>query len=211
MNEVEFDISAPSQLLPFLFSLRKGHVFSLFDEGEVGGQESGQAIFDEGEELFLLFFFFVQIVKEDSSDAAGLASVGDMKVFIAPLLEARIVASVVLVACFFDCAVEVYCIFIEKIGRCKVRATAKPPSVAVAFSVHRFKVAIVEVHGRCVGVLRVQDTTETCCKELEIFNVGVQGFVVHAHFLDRGTGQSAIDGADIDPRFLKDGTILKHA
>ena len=134
-----------------------------------------------------------------------------MEVFITPLLEARIVASIVLVACFFDCAMEVYRIFIKEIGGCKVRATAEPPSVAVAFSVHCFKVAIIEVHGRCVGILRVQDTTETCRKELETFDVGVQGLVIHAHFLDGGTREGAIDGAYIDPCFLKDGAILKHA
>lgn len=211
VDEVELDISAPSQLLPFLFAFRKRHVLSFCDEGEVGGQERRQAVFYEGEELFLFFFFFVEVVEEDASDAAGFASVGDVEVLVAPLLEARVVASVVLVACLFDCAVEVYSIFVEQIGWCKVRAAAKPPGVAIALCVHGFEVAVVEVHSWCVGVLRVQDATETCGEKFETFDVWIQGFVIHAHLLDGWPREGAVDGAYIDACFLKDGAILEDA
>ena len=173
MNEIELDISAPSQLLPFLFSFRKRHVLSLCDEGKVGGQESGQAVFYEGEELFLFPFFLVEVVEEDATDTAGLAAVGDVEVLVAPLLEAWVVGSIVLIACLFDCTMEVYSILVEQIGGRKVRATAKPPGVAIALCVHGFEVAVVEVHGWCVRVLRVQDTTETCGEKFETFDIWI--------------------------------------
>ncbi len=173
VDQVEFHISAPSQLLPFLFRFRERHVFSPFNEGEVGGKESYQAIFDEGEELFLLLFSFVQVVEEYASDTAGLASVGNVEVFIAPLFEAGVVASIVLIACLFDRAVEVDGILVKQIRRGKICAPAKPPGVAIAFCVHRFKIAVVEVHGWCIGVLGVQDTTEACCEEFETLDIWV--------------------------------------
>ena len=80
---------------------------------------------------------------------------GNMEVFIAPFLEAGIVFPVVLVACFFDCAVEMNCVFVEKVGGSQIRAAAEPPCVAVALGIHGLEVAVVEVYGWCIGVGRM--------------------------------------------------------
>ena len=77
---------------------------------------------------------------------------GDIEVFIAPFLEARVVSPIVLVACFSDCAVEMDCVFVEEVGRSQIRAAAEPPCVTVALGIHGFEVTIVEVYGWCIWV-----------------------------------------------------------
>ena len=77
---------------------------------------------------------------------------GDMEVFIAPFLEARVVFPVVLVARFFHRAVEMNCVFVVKVGGSQIRAAAKPPCVAVTLGIHGFEVAVVEVYGWCIWV-----------------------------------------------------------
>ena len=108
--------------------------------------------------MLLVLLFFVQVVEEDAAHATGLAPVRDVEVSITPCFEARVIRSVVLVAGVFDGAVEVDGVFVEEVARRQVRAAAEPPGFFLTVLVHCLEVAVVEMHGRGIGVVRMEHT-----------------------------------------------------
>ena len=80
----------------------------------------------------------------------------DVEVFITPCFEARVIFPIVLVAGVFNGAVEVDGVFVEEVAWREVRASAEPPRFSLAFFVHRFEVAVVEMYCGGVGVVRVE-------------------------------------------------------
>ncbi len=211
MHEVELDIPPPPQLLPLLLLLREGHILPALDERHIRRQKRQQTVLDEGEEVLAVLFRLVEVVEEDPPDAARLAAVLDAEILIAPFLEARVVGAVVLVAGGLDGAVEVDGVLVEEVGRGEVGAAAEPPGVGGAVGVGGFEVAVVEVHGRGHGVVRVQDHAEAGGEELEALDVRVQRLVVDAHLLDRGAGQAAVHDGGVDAGFFEDVAVLEHA
>ena len=116
VHEIELDVATAAELLPLLLALGEGHEHALAHDGQIGGQEGRQAVLHEGEELFLVFFGFVEVVEEDAADAAGFVAVLDVEIVVAPLFEARVVGAVVFVAGVFDGAVEVDGVFVEEVA-----------------------------------------------------------------------------------------------
>lgn len=211
MDEVELDVSASPELLPLLLCVGEGHVFPAVDDGNVGGQESGEAVLDKGEELLLVLLRLVEVVEEDTTDAACFAAVLVAEVLVAPLFEPRVVALVVLVAGLLDCLMEVDRILVVHVRGCEVTAAAVPPCVCIAKFVGRLEVAVVEVNGWGVGVVRVQDHGQASGKKLDRIYAWIQGFVIYAHFLYCGAREAAIDDRGVDACLLKDLAILQHA
>lgn len=211
VDEIKLYISSAANLLPLLHFGGEGHVLSAIDNGDVGGQEGSEAILDEGEELLLVFLCFVEVVEEDAADAAGFAAVLVVEVFVTPFFEARVVGFVVLVAGVFDGVVEENGVFIVEVRGCEVAAAAVPPCGCVAVVVGGFEVAVVEVHGGRVGVVRVQHHGETGGKEGERVDVWVECFVVYAHLLNGSAGEAAIDDRGVHAAFFKDVAVLQDA
>ena len=58
------------------------------------------------------------------------------------------------------------------------------------------------------GVVWVEDHAQACGEEFEGFNVGVEGFVVDAHFLDGGAWEGAVDDGGVDAGFFEDVPVL---
>lgn len=210
MYEIKLDIAPAPHLLPLLLLLSERHIHALPHERQIGGQESGEAVLDEGEELLLVFFVFVEVVEEDAAHAAGLVAVLDVEVVVAPFFEARVVGAVVLVAGVFDGAVEVDGVFVEEVAGRQVGAAAEPPRIALVIvsRIDGFEVAVVKVDGGCHGVVRVEDHAQAGGEEFEELHVGVEGFVVDAHFLDGRAGEGAVDDGGVDTGFFEDVPVL---
>lgn len=183
MHKVELYISSSADLLPLLHLICVWHVLPSVDDGQVGRQEGRQTILNEGEELFLVLLRLIQVVEEDATYTSCLTSVLVAEVLIAPLFESWVVCLIVLIASLFDSAVEVYSVFVVEVGGCEVAATAVPPCICVSGLVGSLEVSVVEVYGRCVGVVRVKDHGQASGEELERIDIGVKGFVVDAHLL----------------------------
>ena len=167
MHEIELNIAPAPDLLPLLLLLGEGEVLAALDDGDVGRQERGEAVLHEGEQLLLVLLGLVQVIEEDAADAARLASVLVVEVFVTPFLEARVVQLVVLVAGRFDGVVKMDCVFVEEVARREVGSAAVPPCVCVACLVGCLEVAVVEMHGRCHGVGGVEDQAQACGEERE--------------------------------------------
>jgi hypothetical protein len=212
VHEVEFHVASAAQLLPCLFVLRVGHVFALLNEGQVAGQEGVEAVLHEAEEGFLVVFLGVEVVEEDSADAARFLPVGNVKVFVAPFFEAWVVVFVVLVAGLFDALVEVYRVFVKEVRGRQVSTAAEPPCFALAGGVHGFEIPVVEMHSGGHGVHRVQHETEACGEEFQRIDAWViEGFVVYTHLLYGSTGEGAVDDACVDAGFFEYLAVLEHA
>src|SRR5882757_7064237 len=88
MDQVEFHIAPPPDLLPFFFPFAIRHILSFQDDGGVSGQKCIPAGFLESQQLIsLLFIRRPQMIIEDAANASHfVVTVFVDKIFIAPLL-----------------------------------------------------------------------------------------------------------------------------
>src|SRR5690242_10672503 len=157
VHQVKLNVPPSPNLLPMLLRCCEWHVLPLVDNGQVRWQESRQAVLNEAEQLLLVLLCLVKVVKEDAAYTTCLAAVLVIKVLITPLLEAWVVCLVVLVARLLDLTVEVYRILIIEVRGREVAASTVPPGIGVAELVGGLEVAVIQVDGWRVGVVRVQD------------------------------------------------------
>src|SRR3954465_9752594 len=94
---------------------------SLFDDRRIGGQEMVADRLHQIERAIL-----GEIVEEDAADAARLVAVLEVKILVAPLLEARIVAA----DGFPARRVEMAGVILEAVVGREVHAAAEPPGIA---------------------------------------------------------------------------------
>ena len=100
----------------------------------------------------------IEIVEENASDPSRLLPMGDVEVFVAPLLEGAIdLARSVCVAGVFKSPMEVYRVFLVYITRAQVAPSSEPPGddFGGVVGIGDLEVAVVRVDGRCVGVAGV--------------------------------------------------------
>jgi len=174
-----------------------------------GGRPTGWS--GQGEERLGVLFGLIEVVEEHAADAAAFASVRDVEVLVTPFLESGVVGTIVSIASVFDRLVEVNGVFIEEVRGCEIGSASEPPCICRAIGVGGFKVAVVEVNGRCHGVMRVQDERQTSSEEFQAVHIRVERFVVDAHLCNGGARKSTIHHGDVDASFLKDIAILQHA
>mmetsp|Transcript_6060 Transcript_6060/g.15072 ORF Transcript_6060/g.15072 Transcript_6060/m.15072 type:complete len:221 (+) Transcript_6060:237-899(+) len=163
--EIEFCIPATTDLLPFLLFFCKWVVFMFFDDRTVCCDDVVGSILTEFEDL--LRVTVVQIIKEDSAQPTTLTTMFDQEIIIGPFLELIVVCWIVTVADIFVSSMKVSHIVLIDIDRCDISSTTEPPM----FTVIRFEVSVVEMHGRAVGVTRVHDTTQAAGKERDLLTV----------------------------------------
>src|SRR5438874_1000764 len=97
----------------------------LFHDWNVGREEGMANIQHERKDIFpLLCGRARKRVEKNATNATRFAPVFDKEIFVTPLLEARVVRTIVLVANSFYSMMEVNSVFLVKIVRSKVHPTA---------------------------------------------------------------------------------------
>jgi hypothetical protein len=97
---------------------------------------------------------FVQVVEEQSADAAGFVAVLEVKVFVAPLLVTWVHVVAERLAQIAGNGVPLPAVFIEGIERRQVETASEPPHRIRAL-LAGFEITHVRVCGRYVRVLRM--------------------------------------------------------
>lgn len=178
IDKVELHIAAPTKLLPLLLFWGVQHVLASLNDGHIGRKERCQTVRNEGEQRLLrvgggaggsLKEVGVEVIEEDTSNAAAFATVGDVEVLVTPGLEFGVVCSIVAIARILNGLVEVLSILREEVGRGQIRATSEPPVLVPidrVFGVRCFEVAVIEMHCRSHGIVWVQDQRETGGEEI---------------------------------------------
>lgn len=128
IHQVELDIPPSPQGLPPLVMLRKRHADPPTYNGLVRLRKRFSAVPHKVEQLVLRDRCArSEVIEEDAANAAGLLSVGDVEVFVAPGFEARVVRPVVCVTGALDGLVEVLAVAWVQVGWGQVCAAAEPP------------------------------------------------------------------------------------
>ena len=73
------------------------------------------AVTDESKEIGRIAV--VQVIKENTADAAPLTAVGDEKIIVTPGLKARVERRIMTRASSFEDAVEMHRILVKQVGR----------------------------------------------------------------------------------------------
>jgi len=159
MDEIELDISAATELLPALLLRGERHVFSLLDDGQVCRNERAETVGNERQQL--LGILLVEVVEKYPTNTASLVTMGVEKILIAPFFKPFVVRWVMPVAGPLESFMEMDRVFVEEVGRGQVSAAAEPPSIRGAILVDNFEVTIIKMHSRSIGVVRMQDHTQS--------------------------------------------------
>lgn len=208
MNQVELDVSAPTNLLPLLLLRRKRHILPLINNGQIRRQERLQARLNKRKAILLIILSVVQVIEEDAADATRLVTVLVGEVFVAPVLETWVVGLVMLVASILDSLVEVDGVLVEEVGGREIGAAAEPPCAYAAVWVLGLEVAVIEVDGWCHGVDWVKNHAQASGEEWERVDGGIDLLVVCAHLEDGLLWEAAVDNGDVHTGFLEDVAIL---
>src|SRR5262245_29100258 len=98
-----------------------------FDNRHISLQERGAHILNESKKFLHIS---LQIIEEDSSHTARLAAMFNEEVFVAPLLESRVVIRIVFVAGFLERKVKMARVFAKWVVWGQVGTAAEPARVA---------------------------------------------------------------------------------
>ena len=90
-------------------------------------------------------------------------------------------------------------VFLKEVGGSQICPATEPPT-SLNRALTSLKVAVVGVDRWRHGVVRVEDQTQSCGKELQIVTLEV---VTAAHFSSGFRTQRALDDAHVDACFLK--------
>src|SRR5262245_18471266 len=196
VDQVELDIAPAAVELEASLPLPKRHGPALFQDGKIGRQEgvADRAREAEGKIEVALS----EVVEEDAADAARLIAVLEVKVAVAPRLEARVVIRAEGLECLLAAAMEVARVLLEAVIRGEIHAAAEPPGVLRGEKAH------VEVNGWAVGVARMQD------QRYPHRLPGLPG-ELRARGRCRGRELRSLDAREIDSAALEEPSILDHA
>mmetsp|Transcript_9963 Transcript_9963/g.24797 ORF Transcript_9963/g.24797 Transcript_9963/m.24797 type:complete len:223 (-) Transcript_9963:731-1399(-) len=139
VHKVELHVSAPPHLLPILLLLSELVILVLLKDGDIGLGHGIKAF--SGELEVPLLTFSVEVVKEDTTQSAGLSTVRDKEITVRPLFELRIPSGIVLVANILVGPMEVFHVVLVQVRRCNVSTTAEPPQAEICL-----EVAVIEMH-----------------------------------------------------------------
>lgn len=106
VDQVEFGVSATTQLLPALFLFGKVVILVLFNNRTIGSNDVIYCVFTEFKDL--LRITVVEVVKENATETATFSAVFNQKVAIGPFLEFGVVFRVVTAADFFVGSMKVF-------------------------------------------------------------------------------------------------------
>src|SRR5262245_53401194 len=196
VDQVELDIAPAAVELEASLPLPKRHGPALFQDGKIGRQEgvADRAREAEGKIEVALG----EVVEEDAADAARLIAVLEVKVAVAPGLEARVVIRAEGLERLLAGAVGVARGVVEAVIRGEIHAAAEPPGVLRGEKAH------VEVNGWAVGVARMQD------QRYPHRLPGLPG-ELRARGRCRGRELRSLDAREIDPAALEEPSVLDHA
>src|SRR5687767_6952027 len=168
VHEIEFDITPTTIELEAAFALAVLRGASARDDRQISRKEmiADAALISEA----ALEAPLVEIVEEQSADAARLVAMLEEEIAIAPLLVALVYVVAERRARLLRGAVPVQDIFIERIERREIEAAAEPPGNAVRSS--RAEEAHVGVRRRDVRVERMQNERDAGCEPLRVRELG---------------------------------------
>mmetsp|Transcript_15488 Transcript_15488/g.18654 ORF Transcript_15488/g.18654 Transcript_15488/m.18654 type:complete len:216 (+) Transcript_15488:974-1621(+) len=111
-----------------------------------------------------LGILIILIIKEDTTKSTCFITMLNDKVSVSPCLKFFVVFGVMFVTDLLVSSVEMFHILFIDIRRCDVGSSTEPPNSTV-----RFKITVVEVHGRAMRVLGVHDGGKSAGKEGDTF------------------------------------------
>src|SRR5579884_1159215 len=201
VDQVELDVAAAAVELEFALGFAKLYIFPFFHNRQVRVEET---VADRAlEREAALEAAGVEVVEEQAADAARLAAVAQIEVFVAPALAARIDVGAERRAQRARHAVPVHDVLVERIVRGEVEAAAEPP-YRLAVGGAGLEVAHVEMRGRHVGIARMQHQRHAergpgAVGELRTRRAGCrrQARAVHVR--------------EIHPALLEHAALLQHA
>src|SRR6185437_2261984 len=153
--QVEFHITAPTDLLPFLLVLTIGRVHTALDDGHIGWEECIPVRLLEGKKLFRIGIIRrPQMIIEYTPDAAHLTPAMFVnEIFVAPFFEPRIIVGAKGIHGRFKALMKMPGILFKKIVGCQIRATAEPAVAYVSRLIVKLEIPPV---GMRRGNIRVQ-------------------------------------------------------
>src|SRR5687768_2279390 len=137
VHQVELDVAPAPVGLEIPFALAERMVLPALEDRQVRFQQMIAHRFRQVEGGL-----FREVIEEDAADPPRLAAMAQLEVFVAPLLEARVVACAEWRQSLSTNAMEMARIVLEAVVGREVHAAAEPPGVAGGKEAH------VHVHGR---------------------------------------------------------------
>src|SRR5690606_11775968 len=144
------DVAAAPIRLPVALALAIRHGKPAFEYGRIGVEKAVAHALLQAEAAGKVGR--VQIIEENATDAARLTPVLEIKVFIAPLLVARVMVGAERRERVAANAVEMRSVLLEPVVRREVHAAAEPPDGRTGVPGVRGKEAHVHVHGGYVRI-----------------------------------------------------------
>lgn len=136
---------------------------------------------------------------------------GDIKVFVAPLLEGTIECTgSASITGVLEGLVEMDGILFVYVARSQVASPSEPPSgdFRRILRVRDLEVAIVCMDRRCVRVAGMDDQADAGSVEgKRVFEIGIEGEsrVLRFHLFNGGGGKRSMDDGNVDASLLEDG------
>ena len=159
-HQIEFHIAAAPVQLKLTFALAISHVFASLDNRQVGLQKRIPHALHHGKTLYQAEF--LEIVEKDAADAALFLAMLEVKVFVAPLLEARVFVVAERRQSLFADLVEMHSVFFKAVKRSQIHAAAEPAHrLASAGKWRGRKHPDIHMHRRHIRIAGVKDQRNT--------------------------------------------------
>src|SRR6185312_11618020 len=191
VEQVELDIAAAAHQLMLAVLLGPAFLHVAPDERRIDVEEGQSDVARKGE--IALPIAAVEIIVEDAADAARLAAMLQEEIFVAPLLEARVIAGIVRVAGLLEARVEIARVRLDRPHRREVGAAAEP-------ALRCGDEARVHVRGRYLGRAGMHDERDAARPEARIL---LRTRDLLAEFL----GEGAVHGRDVDAGLLQHAAV----
>uniref|UniRef100_A0A7C9ELV7 Uncharacterized protein n=1 Tax=Opuntia streptacantha TaxID=393608 RepID=A0A7C9ELV7_OPUST len=209
INQIKFNITSSSQLLPCFVSICERCIFPLLYDRKVCRQHRVRTFSSKSKKHFLIVV--IKIIKKNSTEPSSLATVLDVKVIITPFLETRIEAGIEFITCIFLDLMEVPDIFFKYVSRGKIGSTTKPPlswcSRNIFWSIG-LKVTIIKMQSWSKGVFWMHNRADASSKERNRARLSRSISFSSTISIRR---HNPINNRHIDPSLLPNGTVLQHS
>src|SRR5205807_1024446 len=196
VHQVEFDVAAAPVGLEVLFCFAVWHLSTAFEDRPISVQKV--ISYGAGERKGKIEVAIGEVIEEDAADAARLAAVAQLKIFVAPALETRVAVGAEGRQRVAAGGMEMAGIVFEAIAGREVHAAAEPPGR------RRGEEAHVHVHRRAIRIARVQH-------ERHAHRVVRLAGELRPRRRRRGRQAAALHAREVDAAALEDATFLDDA
>src|SRR5215469_29592 len=160
VEQIKLHVAPTSKELPLALRFGVRIVPAPFEDGTVSGKKMIASVPDKRERLVKAL---VEIIEEDSADAAGLSAMRQIEILVAPILKTRIVGDRMALTDLLPCAVKVNYIFATGVERCQIGSASEPRYSLVAATFG--DLAKIRVNRRNIRIARMQNERNPCRAE----------------------------------------------